>query len=157
MAAFTGKTLELATKSKVATFPKFVEWFIDNGLPDYSDVAVSGTSEDGFEKSILDIMVGEGVDEAKKAGNKVALKKFWIACRGQHNTDRTPRSEASALMDDPIPKPEEKIIGGLWYGRQDFELPDSQLLIPSIQGRMWRGFNATPPQLSVLLPEQLRQ
>lgn len=67
--AFTGKTLELAEKSKVSKIEKFVEWFIDNGLDDYSDVAVTGTSEDGLEKSIIEVMVGEGIVRGKKAGN----------------------------------------------------------------------------------------
>ena len=48
-------------------------------MPDYTDAAVAGTSEDGFEKSIIDLMMSENVDGAKKAGNKVALKKFWIS------------------------------------------------------------------------------
>lgn len=58
-------------------------------------------------------------------------------------------------MDEPIPQAEEKTIVNLWSGRHNFELPDSQLLIPSVQERMWRDFNTNPPQLSVLLAEQV--
>ena len=98
--------MEFATKSKVASFPKFAKWFIDNAMPHYTGVAVAGTSEDGVEKAIIDVMVSENVDGAKKAGHKVALKKFRIACRDQYEVGRAPRSEDSSLVDDPIPKAE---------------------------------------------------
>ena len=82
--AFAGKTLELAEKSKVSKIEKFVDWFIDNGLDDYSDVAVAGTSEDGFENSIIEAMVGEGIVEAKKR----AIKSPWKSA-GSHAATNT--------------------------------------------------------------------
>ena len=126
MAAYTGITLEFATTAKVAALPAFVKWLIEEGgLHDYTDVAISGTSEDSFEEKIIKLMESENVDGIKRPGNKVALKKFWIACRDQFDADRKPRSDDNFQMDDPIPKVAEKIIVGLWADRHKFELPDS--------------------------------
>ena len=157
MSTFTGVTHEFAVAARIAAIPAFVTWLIDSGgLPDYTDIAVAASTADGFEEKIIKMMVSDNVDGTKRPGNVVALKKFWIACHDQYELDRKPRSEDTSLADDPIPKVQEKIIVGLWANRHKFELPGSQLLIPSLVGRMWRDYNSTPPQISVLLPEQLR-
>ena len=59
MAAFTGKTLQFTTETRVAGMPEFIERFIENGMPDYTDVAVSGSTEIIFGARIIDVMVSE--------------------------------------------------------------------------------------------------
>ena len=84
------------------------------------------------------------------------MRKFYTACVDQVALDRTPRAEAQGEEAEPMPRPEEVSMNEEWTHRHNFELTDVQLLVDTVQGRMWRGFKREQPQLSVLLAERLR-
>ena len=59
-------------------------------------------------------------------------------------------------IDTVIPTVEGTNILDAWQSRHNFILPDAQLLIPTLQGRMWRDFQMKPPQITVWLAEAIR-
>ena len=152
--ALVDETLELADKMKVVAAAQ--AWFVKSDILHYSDVAVMAAKEGDVNAEIIDVMIAEGVNEMKAAGAKVNVKKFWVACRDQYEMDRRPERDASVVIDAPIPVPEDTDIVAKWKARHNFILPDSQLLIPNHQGKLWRDFNMSQPQISKWLAETLR-
>ena len=55
-----------------------------------------------------------------------------------------------------IPLQEEISIKAAWTIRHNFQLPDSQLLVATSLGKLWRDHGANPPHISVWLAEQIR-
>ena len=101
----------------------------------------------------------EGVKEFEKTGPKVATRKFWKRCRAAFDADE--KAKAAVLLTPPpgsgtalvngeaeIPVTDAANILKLWKARHGFVLPDSQLLIPHQQGRLWRDFQADPKAVS---------
>ena len=90
-------------------------------------------------------------------GDKTALKKLWRACRALLDSKQASAAGTSAATcDDPVPPETITDMKEEWERRHDFVIMDNHFLVPSIQGRMWRGLQTTPPTLDVTLCEALR-
>ena len=88
--ALDAKTAELATKAKVSA--GVLEWFVKNDILTCEDVGLLAAEEKQVDKNIIETMLGDGVDELKSAGKKVAVKICWTYCRAVYDADRAPRS-----------------------------------------------------------------
>lgn len=100
-------------------------------------------------------MVGDGVDELKSAGKKVAVKKFWTWCRAVYDADRAPKvASAAVALDDSIPDENDVDVAAKWLTRHNFVLPDAQFLIRAQVRTLGRDFQAGI--VRVWLAEELR-
>ena len=126
--ALDSKTAELAAKAKL--HEKAVDWLITNDILTCEDVALPAAKEEQVDKSFIDTMLGEGVDEMKGAGKKIAAKKCWTYCRAVYDADRAPKViDPAASIDDSIPDEHDVDVAATWLGRHKFVLPDAQFLI----------------------------
>ncbi len=105
---------------------------------------------------IISVAAADGV-KFEKPMDKISVRKLWVACRRIMKGASTP----SNSMDDAfIPEDVDTDMGASWSRLHNFMLPDSMLLIKTLQGKLWRGVAAAPPppppQLDVYLAEALR-
>ena len=98
--------------------------------------------------------------------DKIALSKCWLTSRDIMNKaklkadrEQCARSEPQKEGDD-ILEADAKEVVAKWVRVHSHTLPDVYLLIPSIQGELWRGLfppaAGAIPSLKVLLMEELR-
>ena len=73
------KVLVLATKAKM--HGEALKWFTDDDIETCEDVALLVADESQTDKNIIEAMIGDGIDELKAAGDKIAVTKFWTWCR----------------------------------------------------------------------------
>ena len=152
--AFADNTKEVAEKCKLAGDAQ--KWFHDNDVHDYTDVAMMASNEAETTPGIINVLVAADVESSKRPSGKIALRKFWVACRELCDYDRRPPTGNAVMTDTIIPTSENTNIEVAWKSRHNFVLPDAQLLIPTHQGRMWRDFGMVPTQITVWLAEVLR-
>ena len=118
-------------------------------------MALLAANEEQVDKNFIDTMVGEGVQEMKGAGKKVAAKKFWTYCRAIYGADRSPKViDTAATTDDSIPDEHDKDVAVLWMTRHNFVLPDAQFLIRAQVKTIGRDFKAGV--VRIWLAEELR-
>ena len=79
-----------------------------------------------------------------------------MACREWYESERRLEKDNVVVVDSNIPNVDDIDIAAKWQARHNFGLPDAQLLIPTHQGKMWRGFSLHPPQITIWLAETLR-
>ena len=152
--AFTGKVLQFADDTGL---PKeFRDWFVKVGVVEYEDVALACTLESEVALALNAQMKADGVADAESLRGKIAMKKFWIACRGAYDEGKKVKEDNTAVIEAPIGQRESTLIAAAWVKIHGFILPDSQMLVQTTQGRMWRDATADTPCISVWLAEQLR-
>ena len=133
------------------------KWLETTGYVTYEDVALIADDLSGVTAGLHAVMVAADVPSSKEIIAAVNCKKLWRLCKDQNELDRkAPSSTAEVTGEMPIPQVEHQQITELWKTRHNMVLPDSQLLIPTHQGKMWRELNMVPPQLSTWLAETLR-
>ena len=101
-------------------------------------------------------LIAKGIIKAEVPGDTIAVKKFWILCNDQYKIDRNPTTGTATDEEAVIPLKEEITIKAAWTARHNYELPDSQLMIATSLGKLWRDYCASPPCLSVWLAEKIR-
>ena len=129
--AFVDKTKELAEKSKLVGDAQ--KWFHDNGVRDYTGVPMMASNEAETTPSISSGLVAADVDSSKRPAGKIALRKFWVACRELYDYDRRPPTDNAVMTDTIIPTCENTNIEVAWKSRHNFVLPDARLLAPTHQ------------------------
>ena len=93
------------------------------------------------------------------AMEKIAVKKLYKSCTAAAAAAAAGGSAAVApLNPDKAEIPPQMIadLRAVWVDRHDFVIPDNWLLIPMLQGKLWRGLATDPPTIDILLVEQLR-
>ena len=151
---FTGKTMEFAVKAKLNTAT--IKWFVDGNVEDYSDVAIGAESGAEAVVNFAKPLISGGQIKENVPGDTIAVKKFWVMCRDQYEIDRKPNTGTASDLEAVIPLHEELTIKATWTARHKYELPDAQLLIGTLLGKLWRECTASPPGISVWLAERLR-
>ena len=143
--------------AEVANVPKEIrEWLEKSNVLTPNDLAMMATDEKEVRPYISALMIADSVKDADKPAGIIAVKKLWFACRDIYEEGRRTNRDPSVVVDAPIPVPDEKNIVAKWTARHNFILPDSQLLIPNHQGKMWRDFQLDKPAISIWLAETLR-
>ena len=56
-------------------------------------VSSEGETKTGF----VDLMIGDGKNEMENPGSVVAVKKFWVGCRDQYESNRRPGQDNSVV------------------------------------------------------------
>ena len=153
--AMTPELLSIVKKIGVAQ--DVCDWLIDQlGDVDVDDIAIMASEEGKVKTEIIDKLPGT-IAKAKEVGTAVKLTKLWTMCRRAYDSQKlaktsTDPNELEAPLDDPT----KDAMAEKWKLRHTFILADSRLLVESLQARLYRETNATPPRLSVLFLEQLR-
>lgn len=132
-----------------ANFIKFVE---DKKILDADSFALLASEEKEVKEDIFKMARASNcpLDEIAE---QVAVKKLWIACRKIMASGSTPSMSAN---EDGLPKETDTDLKTHWKSMHGFVLPDSWLLSPQLQRKLWVGANATTPNVEVFLMENLR-
>ena len=117
-------------------------------------MALLTTKEEQIEEKVLTTAKSAGTD-ITALGEQVAIKKLWLVCRGRLNKSTT-GSVGSETIEDQIPPDVAIGIKGHWKEVHGFVLPDSWILATACQKKMLTDATLQPPQVTVLLMEQLR-
>ena len=133
----------------------FVDWLNNENILDVESVALMCAKEDLVHTCLTDPAKAANVESMKSIKGRVSVIKFWLACRKGYETDRLPVPPPTA-SDEPIPSDKVVTLKAAWASKRGFVLQDAIVLVDSIQGRLWRECNASPPMVSVWLAEALR-
>ena len=154
MASLTGPALEFATAIEI---PEAIrKWLAKQGCINYEKIALAVTLEADIGKDMCEPLIAGQMME-NSLGEKAKIKMLWIACREACEKDRKETAgTGSQEADAPIPGKDALRIVELWSKRHGFVITDTQTLVESIQGKMWRDFCKDPPQMRVMLAEELR-
>ncbi len=152
MASTTAHKQFLTQLELVQLHETFVKWLSDNQIRTCEDFGVMAAEEKDVTPEIIAVAAADGV-KFERPMDKIAVRKLWIACRRVMQGVGTPKS----LTDESvIPEDVDLDMGSAWGKLHGFQLPDSMLLIKTLQCRIWRGVAAVPPQVDVYLAETLR-
>ena len=155
MAALSDKLQEFLKKAKLKE--DVGEWLLARGVTTYEEVALLADDLPGVTPGLFAVMKAADVESMKEMIAIVNCKKLWRLCKDQDELDRkVPGSSAEVTGEMPIPQADHHLITEAWTDKHNMVLPDSQLLIPTHQGKMWREANMTPPQVSTWLAQTLR-
>ena len=144
-----------------------IAWLEKTGLTTLEDIAEIAHDEASCDIQFIAEAFKEGVSALDKTGPKVATRKFWKRCKAAFEADL--KAKAASLVapaagsgtalvngEAEIPVIDAANILKLWKDRHGFILPDSQLLIPNQQGRLWRDFMSDPKSVSYWDARNLR-
>ena len=148
---FSDRTLEFADKAKLNK--ETITWFLAGHAEDYSDVAMGAETATEAVTNYAKPLISAGAIKADIPGDTIRIKKCWVLCRDQYESDRAPKTGTYADINAVIPLHEEITINAKWTERHNYELPDAQLLINTSLGKLWRECTANPPSISVWLKQ----
>ena len=149
MAAWSGVTAQTATDTKLPADMR--EWFEKSDYDDYSNVAMVSSTEDRCENVFVAPISTAKVATPLATGiGLVKLEKFWMACRDLLEESRKPKRDIDSNTEAPIPNEEAVDIATKWFDKHGYVLPNSHLLVPNQQGKMWREFEASPEHVDGL-------
>ena len=155
MAAISAKLQDFITQSNLKE--DVAKWLVTVGILGYEEVALLADDLAGVTPGFFAVMKAANVESMKEVIALVNCKKLWRLCKDQDELDRkVPGSSAEVTGEMPIPQADHQLITEAWTNRHNMVLPDSQLLIPTHQGKMWREANMAPPQVSTWLAQTLR-
>ena len=114
-------------------------WLVSQDVLDEVTMACLSDDDAGI-KDLVKAAKASGVKFAT-VGKEAAVKKLWLACRKAADAPSKASSSSTPLpaQDEPILKEHEVGIKAEWSRRHDFIIPHSCLLVPSLQGKIWRG------------------
>ena len=130
----------------------FQTWMETEGCHDAQGLGLMAACEADVQSDIIDLAVAAKVPCAT-IKEKIAVKKLWMAARKAMTTGDP---SAAGGPESPMPKETADDIEEVWKKTHGFTLPEEWLLIPNLQGKLWRGLNKKPPVLEILLAEALR-
>ena len=132
----------------------FKKYLSDNNINDMDSFQLLASEERKVQVEIFDVAVAASVT-LNAMGDKVAIKKLWRSCRT--SVSKATSAAGSALLgDEPIPDENEKDIVAHWKHTHSFVIPESWLLIPTLQGKLWRSMAGVTAVIDILLVEKLR-
>ena len=145
---------------------KVSKWLLDNDILDCEGVASLAANESLVVANIIEPLHSNGITEAKKPGNQVAITKLWRKCRAHLEeaevkakallTSAAAKAEMPHSEDQEIPIVEAMTISAAWEAKHGFTLTDSQILTPVQQGKLWREFSMFPKAVSFMDARQMR-
>ena len=97
--AFTGKILEFADESGLPA--EFRAWFAKVGVITLEDKALACTTETEVAATLNVPAKADGVEAADKLPGKIAMKKFWIACRAAYDEGKRSKDDNTAIIEAP--------------------------------------------------------
>ena len=134
--------------------PESMQNWVDNeGLHDPTAFGLLASCEADITSDIIEVAISGKVVFAS-IKEKIAVKKLWLAARAAMKSDAS--SSAAGSSEAPLPKETADDIEDVWKSTHGFTLPENWLLIPQLQGKIWRGLAKKPVILEVLLAEAMR-
>ena len=129
-----------------------MDWLKSQGITSPSKFGVLAAEEKEVRAEIIDMMTAGGV-KFEKLDDKAAVKMLWLACRKNMKVES---QEDGGEIDAPLPKETKQDLDTVWHRVHGFTPPDAWLLVPTLQGKLWRAFNQEKPKVEPLLAEALR-
>ena len=133
----------------------FIEFLRKAGITQADSFAVWCAEEKLIQTEMLDAAKADG-HEVTDIKHKIAVKKLWHLARKNLNAPGGSVG-GSAKDEDEIPKDSREDIIKVWKATHDFVLPESWLLMPSLQKTLWLEITSDPPKLEIMLLEGMRQ
>ena len=138
----------------------FIEWLIKEEVLCTADYAIMAATEEQVTPEILDAVIGsDSKPIIVTVKGKISVKKLWLAAKqGQNVLNLVGQSVSGPGGDnaEALPKDTEIEVKDIWRKTHGFVLPESWLLVPSLQVKIRRGLKQDPPNVDVLLIEALR-
>ena len=136
-------------------FPEqFQELLTQKGSLLLEDFALMAATETDIKTENIDWSKAAGV-ELVEVKDQIAVKKHWIAAR-KSNVGSSSVSSGDAAAEEGIPKEPASDLLAMWKQKHGFTRPDTWLVSATNQKTIWKKVNATPPEVEILLVEQLR-
>ena len=132
----------------------FIEYLKGVGCNDIDSMALLATKEEHIEDKVLVASKAKGVD-ITELREQIAIKKLWMHCRTGLNTSSLSAPGVDSKTDQ-IPPEVALDIKARWKEVHGFVLPDSWLAAASCEKKIWDAVTENPPQVMVLLMEQIR-
>ena len=135
----------------------FMKLLVSHKITTTEDFALMAASESEVKSDIFAFSRAGGV-ELKEIKAQVSIKKLWLAARKQMPGAQTGTSTPSSMpqAEDGISKEPAKDLTDTWKSVHGFILPDNWLVTASNQKQIWKSALQVPPQVEVMLMEQLR-
>ena len=150
--AFDTKTAALATRPRSR---RSASSGSSQRLHHCEGVGLLAAEEKLVDPNIIEVMEGEGVEEVKIRGKKVAVRKFWTYCRTVYDADVAPKAvDPHAPWTTQSRTSTTSTSQKLWCDRHHFVLPDAQFLIRAQVRTLGRDYKAGI--LRTWLAEELR-
>ena len=131
----------------------FIEWMDSQGLHVPDDLAIVAATETQVDDKLL---AASGV-EFQLLGDRVAVTRLWMHCRGRVDREAGVRSGRIAQnSDDSLDSGITTDLQDLWYRRHCFTLSTARVLSDTLFARRYKELNANPRRLTIILPENLR-
>ena len=132
----------------------FKEFLAKQAILTVEALGMAATTEAEVKTELIDMALAAQV-KIDVIGEKVAIKKLWKSCRETMEKKKS-NGTTGAEQDEPLPEDTEIDIKMMWKSLHGIVLPEAWLLIPTLQGKLWRGACKSPPCLDILLLEKLR-
>ena len=135
----------------------FIELLIKNKIVSSADFALMASTETEVKTDIFEFAKAGGC-ELKEVKSQVAVKKLWMSSRQQlpGTAFANSGSASAAPEEEGIPKESARDLVDTWKSFHGFVLPDNWLVTAANQKKIWKAALQSPPQVEVLLMEQLR-
>jgi hypothetical protein len=133
---------------------QFQELLTQKGILLLEDFALMAATETDIKTEIIDWSKAAGV-ELVEVKDQIAVKKLWIAAR-KSNVGSSSVSSGDAAAEEGVQKEPASGLLAMWKQKHGFTLPDTWLVSATNQKKIWKKVNATPPEVEILLMEQLR-
>ena len=131
----------------------FIDWMDSQGLHVPDDLAIVAATETQVDDKLL---AASGV-EFQLLGDRVAVTRLWMHCRGRVDREAGVRSGRIAQnSDDSLDSGITTDLQDLWYRRHCFTLSTARVLSDTLFARRYKELNANPRRLTIILPENLR-
>ena len=115
------------------------------GLPCKQEEAVQGA-----------ILAPSGVAVRNFATRIAFIKTWWIRRSSAEKTRGIRSGKISENTGEALPKEVADGLTEQWKMRNDFVIPHTWMVMPTLLASIYRGIHSKPPSIILLLPEALR-
>ena len=130
----------------------FCKYLADQQICDAESYGLLASSEAEVNDEILESAKAAGIN-FPILRERAAVKRLWTSCRRIMDKEGLAAAVPESAPDTPLPVEAEADMKSVWHAAHGPVPPDSWLLIPSLQGKLWRGLHPYTPRIDVILLE----
>ena len=118
----------------------FRQWLIRSLVLNAEEFSLICTDEAAVTAEVINVaLAADPPCTFANVMRKKSVRKLFKTCRAMVLAWNTFGASASARTDEAIPPPTGADLNGLWLEKQGFVIPDAWFLMPTLQGKLWRG------------------
>ena len=130
----------------------FQQWLVTCNVLDVETYASLSAKEEDVKDEIVGVFLSEASRTFANIGEKTCALKLWRLCRNAN----APSSSSDNSSEKPLADDIAQDLRSKFVKQHNIVLPDSLMLIPTTQDKIYWDINRQKPQLTPLLLEHLR-